>query len=331
MLLKNKNYTKERKSNNKQAISLNEEEDKDINIDDIYTTKNISNNVMNVSNHEYNCLPSKNLFIEEIQTNQMKPLKIIHNNVEYLKEINKTYPNNYFHYKIMIYNINTEREIPFILYLLRYDDYDNEYNSINFDLIENEISIQKIIFTTLKKINLQVEYSGFIEKNNINYLFFEAKDMNSIEQHSWASLSEIINSKKISNIEINNNITNFFLTNQNAINVYSNNAICEIPSICYSLFDKENRQLYCGDYNTILNLVEKIEEKENYYISRGVLFVGVIRFINNIDDYHTLNYNNDYIKYNTIYKLNYSEKEQPNLFIEIKDMNKYFELSRIEI
>jgi hypothetical protein len=283
--------------------------------------------MMNVSNHEYNCLPSKNAFIEEIQTNQ---LTIIPNNIEYLQEINKTYPNNHYDYKIMIYNINTAREIPFILYLLSYDDYENEYNLINFDLFD-ETYIQKIIFTVLKKMNLQVEYSGFIEKNNINYLFFEAKHMNSIERHSWASLTEIINSKKIGNIDINNNITNFFLVNQNTINIYSNNAICEIPSICYSLFDKENRQLYCGDYNNILNLLEKIEEKENYYISRGVLFVGVILFINNIDDYHTLNYNNDYIKYNTIYKLNYSEKEQPNLFIEIKDMNKYFELSRIEL
>lgn len=324
MLLKNKKYIKERKSNNKQGISLKEEEQKDVDIDDIYTTKHISNIMMNVSNHEYKCLPSKNAFIEEIQS---APLS----NIEYLDEINKIYPNNYFDYKIMIYNINTEREIPFILYLLSYDDYENEYNSINFHSIENEMSIQKIIYTILKNLNLEVKYSGFIEKNNINYLFFQAKHMNSIEQHSWASISEIINSKKIGNIDINNNITTFFLTNQNAINVYSNNAICEIPSICYSLFDKENRQLYCGDYNNILNLVEKIEEKENYYISRGVLFVGIIRFINNIDDYRILNYNNDCIKYNTIYKLYFSEKERPNLFIEIKDWNKYFELSRIEL
>lgn len=272
-------------------------------------------------------MPSKNTFIEKFQTNK---LTIISNNTQYLQEINKTYPNNHFDYKIMIYNINTEREIPFILYLLRYDDYNNEYNFIDFDLFDNETSIQKIIFIVLKKMNLKVEYSGFIEKNNINYLFFEAKHMNSIEQHSWVSISEIINSKKIDNIDINNNITNFFLIEQNAINVYSNGTLCEMPSICYSLFDKENNRLYCGDYNSILNLVEKIEEKENYYISRGVLFIGIIRFINNIDDSHTLN-NNDCIKYNTIYKLYFSEKEQLNLFIEINDENKYFELSRIEL
>ena len=76
MLLQNKKYIKERKSNNKQGISLKEEEQKDINLDEIYTTKNISNNIMNVSNREYNCLPSKNAFIEEIQTNQTTPSKL---------------------------------------------------------------------------------------------------------------------------------------------------------------------------------------------------------------------------------------------------------------
>lgn len=253
-------------------------------IADIYTTNNITHDIKMLSSYEYGCLPSQSCFIENKKT------YIEMNTDKYHYEpSNKLIPNNKLYNKIMIYTIDTKREIPFLLYLLRYNDINREYNFIDI-LIENFVSIENVLLLILKTLNLKVKYCGFIIHDNINYLFFEntndtndtnyTNDRNSIKQiqgYEWALISEIVNSESIFEYKISDSVKQLFLKNERLINIYNSNKthIYEIPYSYYYIKDNTNHLFYIGDYNDVVKNIHKTKEKQDTsHIYRGVLFIG---------------------------------------------------------
>lgn len=195
-----------------------------------------------------------------------------------------------------------------------------------------------------KVLKIEIKYSGFVTYEKNNYLFFECSndrdsldnihDMQFENQYKWALVSEIINNQKIYNIKISNIIKKIFLNNSKLLNIYNqdNSEIYESPSICYSLIDKrnENENAFYSDYDNILRLTENIEdnEKEYYYISRGTLFVGLIKCNNNSSNF---NYYNDLKDYNSVYNLYMPNVNKIDLVIEINNKLSYLELSILNI
>jgi len=336
MLLVDKSNIIEKLSENKPTISLNqtENENEDTNLSDLYTTDNIIINTYTVSKIEYTGLPSKSSFMN-IKLNKHTGYNFDINN--------KNIPNNHFNCKPIIYIINKKREIPFLLYLLKYNQSDNEYGFIDIPT-QNFSYLDDISIFISKFLNLEIKYSGFVTYEKNNYLFFECSndrdsldnidDMQFQNQYKWALVSEIINNQKIYNIKISNFIKKIFLNNSKLLNLYNedNSEIYESPSICYSLIDKRNRneKTFYSSYDNILKFTENIEENEKkyYYISRGALFVGLIKCNNHSSNF---NYYNDSREYNSIYNLYMPNVNKINLLIEINNKSSYVELSILHI
>jgi len=330
MLLKNKNYIREKFGYSiiNQDISLNKKEtnneDKcdDIVCDDLYTTNNIIINNPTTSDYEYSALPSKSSIVSNPNINKI--------NYKY-DNFNKNEPLNKLERKIMIYNINNQREIPFLLYLFEYDDIDNKYNFININVNQND-KIDDIILFILKKININVKYTGYLVYKNENYMFFEFSEK-ILEQHNtpymWTLMSEIINYKKIYNIDICNEVINLFLNNEKIININNNStktSVCETPSVGYSLVDKledNNDVLYLNDYDYIFKVSKNIEfEKE--IVCRYAIFLGIIRL--NMREKNEI-YKPTYNQYDSVYNLQILPMHEKNVSIKIENKNRFILLS----
>lgn len=332
MLLKNKNYIREKFGYSiiNQDISLNKIESKDKNnedqehdnvCDDLYTTNNIIINKPNTSQYEYSALPSKSSIVSNSNINKI--------NYKY-DNFNKNEPLNKLERKIMIYNINEQREIPFLLYLFEYDDIDNNYNFININVNQND-KIDDIILFILKKININVKYSGYSVYKNENYMFFEFSEK-IVKQNNtpymWALMSEIINYKKIYNVEICNEIINLFLNNENIINIYNSNktSICEIPSVGYSVIDKlehDRDVLYFNDYDYIFKISNN-KEVDKKIIGRYAIFLGIIK-LNKREKNEK--YKSIHNKYDSVYNIHSLTLYEKNISIKIENKNRFILLS----
>ena len=193
---------------------------------------------------------------------------------------------NYFYSKIMIYTINNKIEIPFLLFLLNYDDINDQYSFINTENYNTNKNIDNIINSILKKIN--VKYSGFLIYKNINYLFFEY-DSSLFEynedNHIWGLISEIVNYKKIYNINIDNKLTDLFLNNEQLLNLTNSNKtnIYEHPYVGYSTtkykkqdtIDDDNTIYMIYDYNALNNDMNNINKKNDIPIYRYAYFLDI--------------------------------------------------------
>ena len=336
MLLKNKNYIREKFGYSiiNQNISLNnieskeknnedqdQEQDHDNVCDDLYTTNNIIINKPNTSEYEYSALPSKSSIISNLNGNK--------SNYKY-DNFNKSEPLNTLERKIMIYNINDKREIPFLLYLFEYNEIDNNYNFININVNKND-KIDDIILFILKKININVKYSGYSVYKNENYMFFEFSDK-IIEQcntpYIWTLTSEIINYKKIYNIDICNEIINLFLDNENIINIYNSNerSIYEIPSVGYSIVDEledTGDVLYFNDYDYIFK-ISKNKEFEKKIICRYAIFLGIIKL--NMRENNKI-YKITHNEYDSVYNLRLLTIYEKNVLIKVENKNRFILLS----
>ena len=332
MLLKNKNYIREKFGYSiiNQDISLNKIESKEKNnedqehdnvCDDLYTTNNIIINKPNTSEYEYSALPSKSSIISNLNGNV--------NGYKY-DNFNKNEPVNRLERKIMIYNINDKREIPFLLYLFEYNAIDNNYNFININVNKND-KIDDIILFILKKININVKYSGHSVYKNENYMFFEFSEK-IVEQNNtpymWALISEIINYKKIYNIEICNEIINLFLNNENIINIYNSNetSIYEIPSVGYSVIDKledDRDVLYFNDYDYIFKISNN-KEVDTIFIGRYAIFLGIIKL--NMRENNKI-YKSTHNEYDSVYNINSLTLNEKNVSIKVENKNRFILLS----
>jgi len=340
MLLNNKNYIKEKfkiKSLKTSNISLIDEKYKNANVCeedeeelDIYTTSNIVADKIMTSENDYCGLPSMST-ISNLDINNNTKINNTKINNDYTYHVfNQDIPTTNLERKIMIYAINTTREIPFLLYLLRHDREENEYKLLDFNINNinntNNICLDSIQF---KEANLNAKYSGFLTYKNVNYLFFRSYEPNIMnsKEYIWSTIYEIINFKQIYNVKIDDKIADLFLNNNYLLNIKKTNGIIyETPTVGYSAKNEFDGLIYFNDFN------DALEKSDDKYINRYAIFLGFMKlnnksnkifyFLNTDKYYKTAKCNSVYDVINSDYSIDY--------FLEINDNNRYVLLSRFE-
>ena len=155
-------------------------------------------------------------------------------------------------FNICIFTIINEKTYPFLLYLLY--NYENELQLIhnlnqntscksNKNLLKDIIKNMNQIFTSG-----QLEYKGYCQTidNNTIILKYIVEDphkrislVTNKKEYIWASPSEIINSKKVFNHNINRKTIRFFIDNNKMLFLTTNiGNIFEIPTITYYIRSK---------------------------------------------------------------------------------------------
>ena len=126
---------------------------------------------------------------------------------------------------ICLYHIVTEYYKPFVVFLLCKDD-NNRLNFLN----------EKSVETAIKKATT---FKGFIEDGDDVYFIMETKTKTKTntlqsEVYQWALSTELVNNKKVLNVDIDPLVTHFFLENNKLLFVYDKEGHqYECPSVAY--------------------------------------------------------------------------------------------------
>jgi hypothetical protein len=137
---------------------------------------------------------------------------------------------------ICLYHIVTEFMKPFVIFLLC----KNETNQLHFPkLAFNEQSVEdamKKMETLLHKPKL--EYKGYVEDGDDVYFIMEQvfprPQMPMPMPMQWALSTELVNTKKVLNIDIAHSVTHFFLENIKLLFIYNKEGHqYECPSVAY--------------------------------------------------------------------------------------------------
>jgi hypothetical protein len=170
------------------------------------------------------------------------------------------------------YSINTNNSKPFIRYLLSNEHKNYSFPCFDLSLINtssnNEVDFIQEVTSYLYDIcehnieNNNIEYNGYHEYNDCLYLFFDITklslvfhyELNSLKKHKQLALmDEIINHKKILDVSIDINTTQFFIHNHLSIYLYDeHNKPYEIPIVGF-VYKKTISDLHFtfifGEYN----------------------------------------------------------------------------------
>jgi hypothetical protein len=235
--------------------------------------------------------------------------KILKKNLnEYLK---KNPGNKKVH--ICPYQINTSVLLPFLQYFLMkmpsdHPTHANILKFITFDeltdfykIVNKSYKILETVFLSYMKV-AYYQYKGFIERNDEIYLFFDCTQtkigthcLHNNNNDLWLVLiDEIINSKKMCNYNIDDDICNLFLENPELIYLLDSNKVkYELPVSVYSwkeekqiefvamagLSRNENnsdaimgRYYYYTNYENSLKSIENINKRKG--IIRFAIFLG---------------------------------------------------------
>ena len=229
---------------------------------------------------------------------------------------------NYNSVFICPYTINNISKFPFIRFLLIKNIFELEF--IQVPILEKMNSDEFLNFSKLCLFNLlnsiddrnyinEINFKGYYEYNNNLYLFFDITkcelNINDIYQSNlfWFTLlDEILNHKHLCNIQINKNITDFFVNNDAFCFLLNNDDNSyEIPIVGY--VEKEEKKLNFtyifgesrSDINSILgpfyyftnffeafkNRYIKDENNEQKNVKNGIvrfaLFTGITKYIEN--------------------------------------------------
>ena len=197
------------------------------------------------------------------------------------------------------------------IYKNSFSCYDNENNYIDdYNIVNDDYNINDE-----EKIKKNNKYKGYKLINNNLYLFFDISVLNidnfyiNKSNPFWfCSYDEIINSKKICNFNINNDVCYFFNNNMYFLQIENkkNNELYEIPIIVYTgntiqkikfqnIFGNIKTDNYFGDYyyfttynEAVKNSLQKLDNNEEVLgggISKFALFLKKIKYIINDDDY----------------------------------------------
>ena len=150
----------------------------------------------------------------------------------------------YMHSHICIYHIITSHIKPFVMFLLFKDtDTDKDGNNNNnnknrltlplADNIEDAIKKANTLFTSSDS---KIDYKGFIEDGEDVYFIMEAHTLSVVtpEVCQWALSTELVNTKKVLNVDIDDSVTHFFLENIKLLFVYNKEGHqYECPTVAY--------------------------------------------------------------------------------------------------
>jgi hypothetical protein len=249
--------------------------------------------------------------------------------------------NQYSQINLCVYKINTNGKYPFIQYLLSNNGYDilslpilTLYSGFNKDKL---VSYSKVFLSGIlqvdnfKKFDENIQFNGYYEFEKNIYLFFDTTNYEFNIYHTYSSTSimfvisdEIINHRKMCNIPISKDTTNFFIVN-NSINYLYNekNEAYETPIVGFVgkstpekinftyIFGEssKNKSEILGPYYYFTNFKyairqggwspnynqeyiynKLITDKENgIYLKGGIirfaLFTGITKYIENIPNY----------------------------------------------
>jgi hypothetical protein len=165
--------------------------------------------------------------------------------------------NNYNNIYLCGYNINFQGKLPFLTFLLiktKLDEYLNfpkieihkDLNSTN--LLNHTILLLQLLlktnfieFNKLVEINELIEFNGFYKYNNNLYIYINITKLNIQlndiyrKNNVWFALvDEIVNHKHLCNININNEVSNYFINNMYFCFIKDiNNLNFEIPIVNY--------------------------------------------------------------------------------------------------
>lgn len=152
---------------------------------------------------------------------------------------------------ICIYQINTSCELPFIEFKMK-KKFNKELNKQQFEFpsLHYVPSKRTVVDQAKRQINTftdeneDVKYRGHLKKENEYYLIFhkyfrKLKSpskilMNDDDVLWWIVTSEILNFKKVMNVDVDKRATDFFKQNPAIMRLYdSKNRVVETPIICY--------------------------------------------------------------------------------------------------
>lgn len=149
------------------------------------------------------------------------------------------------------YKINVSGKYPFLEFLLSNTGYNiltlpvlpiyNSFNKTNLIAYSNVFLSGILQINNFENFVSKIEFDGFHEFSNNLYLFFDLSkcevdidDTYSYNPLRFALIDEIINDRRICNMEVNSNTVDFFIKNESINYLYNDkNEAFEIPIVRY--------------------------------------------------------------------------------------------------
>jgi hypothetical protein len=229
---------------------------------------------------------------------------------------------SYKHVNICAYNINTSGKNPFQQFILT-KSVNNTMELPSILIYKDFNSLELLNYTKVclfgllniddfEKFNELINFNGYYEYNNNLYLFFDITnckiniDYTYKNSNLWiAILDEIINQKKICSIEIDKEVTDFFVKNSELcflIDDANNNY--EIPVVGYVSKEKSKTNFTyifgesARDKNSLLGPYFYFTDFNNALQNNGETIIRFALFIGNTK--YIQNLKNDYIDTSSI-------------------------------
>lgn len=198
-----------------------------------------------------------------------------------------------------IFHINNDTLYPYLSYYLIKNYF---YNSLQFPYLtlSSECNVEKEVDIFMKQFSIyQYNLHGYKMFNNEIYIFIEVKDLNQMNidytNNSFVLIDELVNTKKVFDLIIDNNTTDFFIKNTEFIYLLDEtNKPYEIPIVAYqgieekkinftfmfghtksNFTDLMGPYFYFTSYKNVLNKFN--DKKMKFGIIRYGLFLGCMK------------------------------------------------------
>lgn len=227
--------------------------------------------------------------------------------------------NTYDNVFVCPYLVNNTEKIPFLRFLLKNSIINKTLNFESVPVFKNFDTDELINFTKVylfsllllndyKTFNENTDFCGFNEYENNLYLFFDiskfSQEINDNNSNNLCMLliDEIINHKKMCNIKVVEQVTNFFnFNNYLCFLVDKNEETYEIPIVgyvnkpenklnfTYTFGEtKNNKNGILGPYYYFTNYFNCLKNIEDKNIKQGIirfaLFTGSVKYIENFQN-----------------------------------------------
>jgi hypothetical protein len=228
--------------------------------------------------------------------------------------------NKYNKIYLCCYEVNNKKSLvaPFLQYYLINDVLNEKLKfpdlnllNINLDtdnLVECAKGMLFLLFNNNYSLNENIEYNGGMYYNENIYLFFDLSkckiqiDFLFKSSKIWPCLmDEIVNQSNVCNINVCDNVTNFFVNNSDLVFLYDDeDNIYETPTVCYNgknwnrlkythtfgVSKSDNKSIlgpyyYFTNFNNSVEQCDYSEKYDKMGVIRFAIFTGVMKIITN--------------------------------------------------